>query len=887
MVQTVQAVPAYPHPKKVKLADGKYLTITVRGDEHGHIAMTSDNHPLYYNEQTGNYEYAQLSQGTVKGSGIVATDAEYRTATANSFLDGQDGQAIWNSVMGQRNSRMARRAATPHRMRINDTPTLGEQHPLIILVEFSDVAFTTVGDDPQAFYNRWFNEEGFTYSNGANGSARDFYVASSFGRYLPTFDVLGPVTVSKTCSYYGANRANQDQYDRIGEMIKEACTLLDDTVDFTKYDSDGDGVVDNVYIFYAGYGEADSYKSNTIWPHQYTLDDIGIDLVCDGVKINSYGCCNEINGQTTTPTVNGIGTFVHEFGHVLGLADHYDVYYGNSYTPGAFDTMDQGSYNNDGNTPPLFSAFERGELGWLEYTELNANTDTIATLPELGGSNMAYRISVEGTDGREFYVLENRQQHGWDEYLPGHGMLMWHIDIDTLTWINNEVNANSTHQRVDIVEADNRRSNSTRSGDTFPGASEVSSWTMTSWAGDSLVTLSDIEEKDETIYLLVDGAGIVIEKPEMSITEVEDSSFTLTWQTVDIANRYNVSIYNVDDDGATAIYGYSGLDFDGADTLVVEGLKPDTQYRVALTASRGKCVSDTVFADVKTKELIFEKRQTGDVAASDISEHGFTANWSAIAEAESYLLTLCEHTYNDSITEHGYDFSERSAGLPELWKADGSYVSMKNCYGEAVPSIRFSNRGGSLLVAYPHTHISSLSFWYKGGNNADCTLHVDRYNGTEWVEVTSLNPTTEASTLTVSFEQSDSVKIYTDTSNSVCYIDDVVAGCNEIVHTPVADFWQRDLGDVYTYTFDGLSPATPYGFYVRGKQGDKLSYNSEEIYVTTAATSGINSITYDGGCAPSAVYDLSGRKLSASLNGLPSGAYIVKQGGKSMKVIKR
>lgn len=886
MVTPMWAVKAYPYPREVKQADGSIVTVVMRGDEHGHLLMTTDGHPVLYNEATANYEYATVSGGTITLSGIVAADASRRTAKAAAFLATQDVEGINQAAMGKRAQRAkARQLSAPRRMRINDFPTTGEQHSLVILVAFSDMDFTSVGDNAYDYYNGLLNQEGFTHSNGANGSARDFYVANSNGLFKPTFDVVGPVKVSKTCAYYGANKGNDDQYDRIGEMIKEACTIASSQVDYAKYDTNGDGVVDNIFFFYAGYGEADSYKANTIWPHSAKYEELdGDTLVINGMRISSYACSNEIRGGTTVP--NGIGTFVHEFGHVLGLGDHYDIFYSTTtFTPGDYDTMDSGSYNNNGNTPPLFSAFERGELGWLDYTELTAETDTLSVLPELGGSNKAYRISAPDTNGREFYVLENRQKAGWDAYLPGHGMLMWHIDIDTTAWINNTINTQASHQRVDIVEADNRRTSTTVAGDPFPGTSNVTRYTMTSWAGDNLVSLDDIEEKDETIFLLLAGLGISIETPNLTATDVEDSSFVLSWNKVDIAKTYKLNVYEVGDDGAKVLDAYKDKVYSDADSIVIGGLKPDTRYEATMVASRGSYVSDTATVSLTTKELVFAKRQADSVAVTDITADGFTASWGAIDGADSYVVTLLKHSYDSVATLRGYDFAARAAGLPELWVADGSYYSVNGYYGEATPSLRFSARGGSLLVAYPHARISSLSFWGRGGTSADGYVYVERFADGQWLEVDSFMPNGDEGAAQVrnySFEQSDTARIRMVANSGNFYIDDVVAGCNDRTGTPVAEYDGKDVASTLSFRFSGLQPATSYGFIVRGKQGDVLSYGSDELTAVTLSSDGVADIVAPMS-AVEAVYDLQGRKTTMA----KPGVYIIRKAGKCLKVVRK
>ena len=172
----------------------------------------------------------------------------------------------------------------------------------------------------------------------------------------------------------------------------------------------------------------------------------------DGVKIERYTVSQEVYGQSAVAV--GIGTFVHEFGHVLGLADHYNngstASMGYTNNVGNWDLMASGSYNDDQNCPPTYSAFERYSLGWETPVELTATADSLVTLSPYTDDGQCYRVSVPNEKG-EYFLIENRQQKSWDTYLPGHGVLVWHIDEDQSVWDNNQPNADANHQHVDIV----------------------------------------------------------------------------------------------------------------------------------------------------------------------------------------------------------------------------------------------------------------------------------------------------------------------------------------------------------------------------------------------------------------------------------------------------
>ena len=391
------------------------------------------------------------------------------------------------------------------RIRINDYPVEGVQKSLVLLVEFPDISFSTM-DNAYDYFYRLLNEENFTYENGANGSARDYFKACSNNIFDPNFVVVGPIMLPKESSYYGAD-INRVLDANIHELVVDAATIADELLDFSEFDNDLDGEVDNIYIFYAGYSQADTGISEAIWPNSnFLLDNRGISLTLDGKVINHYAMSNEIRGRSSNKEMPvGIGVFIHEFSHVLGLTDHYDSNFA-SNRPGVnnWDTMGSANYFNNMHTPPLFSAFERAELGWLEYIELkyDDNNREFMLLP-LEDVNSAYRVIVPETNEKEYFILENRQQKGWDSFLPGHGLLVWHIDMDDEAWLNNQVNTDPTHNRVDIIEADGYESENNFEGDPFPGKRKVTEYTFKSWKNDDVFSLSEIEESEDGKILFV------------------------------------------------------------------------------------------------------------------------------------------------------------------------------------------------------------------------------------------------------------------------------------------------------------------------------------------------------------------------------------------------
>lgn len=908
-VQTTFAIPAYPKPLKVKQADGSWLTIQMRGDEHGHYVLTSDGIPLVFNARQENYEYADWKDGKVQASGIKAVEASERTAKVKAFVESLDKSAILESfkrarlqqlqqTLSSRRNASLKAGSNPQKEKLNNFPTIGEVHSLVILVQFADTKFSTVGSDAHQFFNNMLNEPGFTYSNGANGSARDFYLNSSNGRFQPQFDVIGPVTLPEKYSYYGANQGSSvDNPARLEQFVREACTLADPLVDFSQYDHNQDGYIDNIYFFYAGKGEADSGDGNAIWPHSAYYSDMAKDaglsetsLKLNGVEVGNYTCSNEINGTLITPQPAGIGTFVHEFGHVLGLADHYDVNYGmTTFAPGSFDTMAQASYNNNGNTPAAFSAYERACLGWLDLTVLKNGVDSLNVLPDLNDSNKAYVVPVGGTNDEEYFIMENRQKKGWDAFIPGHGMLLWHIDYDAKAWEKNELNITGTHQRVDIVEADNKLSDNTRAGDPFPGTSNVTQCNLTSWAGGKVMSLDDIEEKDGIINLMLGGLNLKLNTPDVKVTEVQDSSIVVGWTDVPVAKRYVLNISSVVNGKKESLPLYNNKVYTAAQpSLHVEGLSPETTYEITLQANRGSYSSDVYTQQLTTAAIPFSKYYVTDVKATAVGKTGFTASWKGMEAADDYVVTLHKLVYATEATQKGYDFSKELDGMPSLWKTNGN-LSMNN-YGEESPCLRLNKIDTYLKMASVGNRISSVKFFAKSSFSTKATLAVEAYQNGEWKQIATLQGGADmASGDTYSYdlpELADSVRLNViQRTSGAFYIDDVLLGCNALIHEPVAAYQKVSTNGKTEFAFSGLETDATYALVVNASKKGELSYSSKELIVTPASSTGISSVTV----TPSRngqkrFYDLNGRRVSAKE--MRHGIYIVKQGNCVYKIVR-
>ncbi len=343
---------------------------------------------------------------------------------------------------------------------MKEFPTMGEIKGVVILAEFADVPFS-IDSINTLLSNRYnadnyteevsFNEYSETYGQKLRleatipGSARDYFRSQSFGQFVPQFDVIGPVTLSQKRSYYGANNSSGNDKNT-SAMIREACQKAYDLglTDFTDYDNDGDGVVDVVYVVYAGSDEAQTGLSEAIWAKASSISLI----LGNGVKMGRYACSGEL--VIDLPVVAGIGTFVHEFSHILGLPDFYNTK-GEDFTMDIWSVMDYGMYNAEGFVPCGYTAFERYSLGWIPMFTFDAPaTAAIGTTEEEG---KGYRIFTSEADTASFYMLETIRREGWNRYAAANGLLVTEVTYDRSAWRGNTVNA-GTHRHC-VVPANN------------------------------------------------------------------------------------------------------------------------------------------------------------------------------------------------------------------------------------------------------------------------------------------------------------------------------------------------------------------------------------------------------------------------------------------------
>lgn len=373
-------------------------------------------------------------------------------------------------------------------------------HGLVILVEFIDTPFTEP-DTKEKFYNM-LNSSGYSYQ-GARGSVRDYFIDNSDSLFLPQFTVVGPVKLDKPMEYYGKNGENGEEINS-AEMVEDGCRIISSHIKFSDYDSNSDGIVDMIYVIYASYGENEN-RDNTeyIWPHAGNIAESN--LIIDDKLIGRYACSAEYNGKKmadTPPQMATIGMFCHEFSHTLGLPDFYNTRSGSGLTLGGLSIMDRGNFLDNGRCPAGYSAFEKEYVGWIEIPTIEVSDSiTLSSLNTVKSDSSrmsAFKVAIPNT--KEYFYFENRQREGWDMFLPGTGLFIYHVDkSDKTVWDKNEVNIDYKHPRYRVI-----RSGGEYAIDyeriPFPGRDSITIFTPQTWTKETIdFELQNIRESKKEI----------------------------------------------------------------------------------------------------------------------------------------------------------------------------------------------------------------------------------------------------------------------------------------------------------------------------------------------------------------------------------------------------
>lgn len=457
---TAGAVKMKPGINIIKQADGTTITVRAYGDEDLSYFLASDG-TLLYQEGTNFYIAGVKADGTLYSTGVLAHEPSMRTIKEISAIKAQNAKAFYNSMETQAKANKVRREPmTPDNSLL---PSLGKHKIPVILVEFSDVEFSV--ENPKATFDKYlngkelFNKETDPEMGQNYASVAKYFKDMSFGKFESEFEVYGPVNLGKPLATYGEGYSSEEN---MGLLLTDACTAVDDEVDFTQYDSNDDGNIDLIYIIYAGFSQSIAGNStDCIHPKSGYLS---LAKSFDGMDVKRYGVNNELNGtpadQANGPIINGIGLFCHEFSHCMGLPDLYPK--SGSIAEACINQnmdywslMDAGEYTANGYRPTAYTAWERERLGWMEIGTLTGPSNVELKSLDEGGA--AFRIYNDKDEtGHEYYIVENVQNNGWNKNLFGNGLMVTHVDYLSSQFSLGGCKVNNTggHPRMHVMAAD-------------------------------------------------------------------------------------------------------------------------------------------------------------------------------------------------------------------------------------------------------------------------------------------------------------------------------------------------------------------------------------------------------------------------------------------------
>lgn len=532
--------------------------------------------------------------------------------------------------------------------------SIGTQHIPILLVAFSDKDFV-VGNDHEAtreYFDKFCNgtRDGNLYTgHGSHGSIRDYFVEQSDSLFFPEFDIIGPVTLDKEYAYYGQNRSDNDKDIYFSTFMAHALSkAMQLNVNWDKFDNDGNGTIDMIYFVYAGFGENSSNDDNAIWPKEMTSSvkvgdkTFGTAAACNEVKPAKY----DEEGNAIAAKPDGIGVFIHELSHALGLPDFYDTKYV-AFGMDLWSVMDYGEYGGNGYNPGNYTAYERDFMGWRPLITLE--DPCTLRIPCFAEGGTGYKV-VNKLNPDEYYILENRQPKGWDDKVgvKGHGLQVTHVDYSSSRWNSNTVNTDANHQRMTIIAANNRyigtcsttsskEWNATLAGNLYPGDTFNYDLTNDSYPPAVVYTgtymnkpIRDIsEETDGTITLKYCPQGTLDAPTGLTTENLGETEFVLRWDAVENATSYRVQLKQGEEIFTQA------EDVEGTEFHFIN-LQPETEYTARVLA-KNDTYMNSLYEDLSIRTLATSVRE---IPASP------SENLVSVYALDGTLVTTC---YQDEL----------------------------------------------------------------------------------------------------------------------------------------------------------------------------------------------------------------------------------------------
>ena len=703
------AVPAKPGWHTLNQSDGTTLRVQAVGNAFNHALLTSDGLMVALGDD-GDYYYTSSLTGLTT---VRAHEVKNRTASETAFIEAQRGHLTMPQNRFEPRHGASPRFGVGGSNAESGVPAQGTRKVPIILVEYKDKKFSNT------------REQIIEAMLTGNTSVQQYFKDQSNGKYDPDFEVFGIYTLSQNRQYYGGNSGGNDK--GLGSMVTEACQMAAaDGVSFSPFDTNNDNYCDVVIIIYAGVGEAQASYTvpNSIWPCNWTLSSAyyygmggngAFRPNGSGPYVDTFAVFNEVHGSSDNGrTIDGIGTFCHEFGHCLGLPDFYDTNYGGHYGMGYWDIMDTGCYANDTYTPVGYSAYEKNFMGWIDY--VIPNPGTYYTLPIWNQKNEETDKALflqSDINGNEFFIIENRRQQGWDRYLPAQGLLIHHITYSASRWQANTPN-NQNIQLITIMPADNTLSTNNESGDTWPRNGKTE-FTDTSTPAAKLNMAANGNISGNAGYLgkpvtemVINGDGTAsfwyikgaITDPTIEVSTENlncgatpvNSSISKTFTVTGLALTGNISLTLDDPNGVFAVNPTTISSNNAANGVTVTVTFSPTavqNYNATLTLASDGAESVTVnLTGQGLIESYVPVMQPADEEYINLTE--FRADWTdqtPEANVESYTLEVmtkpnrpdpvgvCDLTDIDAVTSDGglpNVASTASDYLPEGWTAENN-----------------------------------------------------------------------------------------------------------------------------------------------------------------------------------------------------------------------
>jgi M6 family metalloprotease-like protein len=545
--QHTSVCPAMNETITISQVDGSSLTIHGVGNNLLSYTETEDGYTLLPNGN-GIYEYVIVDKsGLIKPSGVKANNFNQRNKTENTFLaqilphlhyaPKQAEQLILihrgfsNEVLNKTSTSQA-----------GNYPSTGKRKILMLLIQFPGLK----SKYPDSSFNNMMNLQGYK----GTGSFNNYYFQNSYTKLNMEVDVFGWYTADTSYLHYGNQNTDAAARQLVVEAVNAAHTA---GVDFSKYDNDGDSIVDGIMVVHSGYGAEEGGRTQYIWSHHSYLGNKSVTY--NNVKIDRYTIQPEVRGRVQR--MAGIGVFCHEFGHMLGLPDMYDTK-GSSEGDGEYELMAGGAWLNKEKTPSSLSAFSKIWLGWVNPKII---TDSGKYLLKAAAADSTIYKTLTPVQG-EYYLLENRQPNGYDAALPAKGLAIWHVDEKIMNsaspeWAYNSVNNNISHPGLALMQADGKNDlekgvNRGDSGDFYPGSTVDSSFgdntlpNAKSYSGrNSGISISTIKQlADSSIIFGFSALPGAIAGVDNNLTSAcEGSSLTFINQSV-YANRYKWNFHD-------------------------------------------------------------------------------------------------------------------------------------------------------------------------------------------------------------------------------------------------------------------------------------------------------------------------------------------------------